>query len=147
MSESPQLACLCGAVTVDLTGEPAARANCHCPSCRDFYATPMLSATAWASENVKAHGALRVFQHPSKQMSRAFCATCGETVFGTNRLGMRVVLNSLLARAHGGTLPENRTPTMHLFYRHRVLDVSDTLIKYLDGWDGPTFEERHEAAT
>ncbi|WP_322055142.1 GFA family protein [Paraburkholderia bannensis] len=145
MTDSCQLACLCGAIKVDLIGEPAARANFHCGTCRDFYATPMLSATAWASENVVAHGVLKVFQHPTKRMSRAFCETCGETVFGTNRLGMRVVLNSLLARAHGGTLPANRSPTMHLFYRHRVLDVSDSLIKYLDGWDGPTVEDNDGA--
>lgn len=141
MSESHhQIACLCGAVTVDLTGEPAARANCHCATCRDFYATPMLSATAWANENVAPHGELSVFQHPTKQMSRAFCPKCGETLFGTNRLGMRVVPNSLLARANGGTLPANCTPSMHLFYRHRVIDVNDTVIKYVDGWDGPTYE-------
>jgi hypothetical protein len=147
MSDSTQLACLCGAVKVDLIGEPAARANCHCASCRDFYATSMLSATAWASENVVTHGALQVFQHPTKQMSRAFCPACGETVFGTNRFGMRVVLNSLFARAHDGALPENRTPTMHLFYRHRVIDVRDSLIKYLDGWDGPTAEDDHPTAS
>ncbi len=29
---------------------------------------------------------------------------------------------------------------MHLFYRHRVIDVIDALPKYLDGWDGPVFE-------
>jgi hypothetical protein len=135
-----QIACLCGAVTVDLTGEPAARANCHCATCRDFYATPMLSATAWANENVAPHGELKVFQHLAKQMSRAFCPKCGETLFGTNRFGMRVVPNSLLERANGGSLPANRTPSMHLFYRHRVIDVNDALIKYIDGWDGPTYE-------
>ncbi|QBR01845.1 GFA family protein [Paraburkholderia pallida] len=141
MNESRKLACLCGAVTVDLIGEPAALANCHCQTCRDFYGTSMLSATAWAPDSVATNGALQVFQHPHKQMSRAFCPACGETMFGTNRLNMRVVPNSLLARAHGGTLPADRQPTMHLFYRHRVIDVSDALPKYLDGWDGPVYEE------
>lgn len=141
MNESCKLACLCGAVTVDLIGAPAARANCHCQTCRDFYATSMLSATAWPAESVATSGALQVFRHPHKQMSRAFCPACGETMFGTNRLNMRVVPNSLLARAHGGTLPADRQPTMHLFYRHRVIDVNDALPKYLDGWDGPVLQE------
>ncbi|MFC4702320.1 MULTISPECIES: GFA family protein [Paraburkholderia] len=140
MNESRKLACLCGAVTIDLIGEPAALANCHCGTCRDFYGTSILSASAWPADRAVASGALQVFQHPHKQMSRAFCATCGETLFGTNRLGMRVVPNSLLARAHDGTLPAERQPTMHLFYRHRVIDVIDALPKYLDGWDGPVFE-------
>ncbi len=73
-------------------------------------------------------------------MSRAWCASCGEIVFGTNRLGMRVVPNSLTARAHGGQLPADLQPTMDLFYRQRMIDIVDARPKYVDGWDGPTFD-------
>lgn len=99
MTDPISIECLCGAVHIELRGEPAARANCHCGSCCDFYAT----------------------------------------LFGTNRLDMRVVPNSLVARASGGALPADLSPTMHLFCRHRVVDVADALTKYLDGWDGPEF--------
>jgi len=27
-----------------------------------------------------------------------------------------------------------------LFHRQRVIDIVDTLPKYVDGWDGPTFD-------
>ncbi|MBB3261440.1 hypothetical protein F4827_006277 [Paraburkholderia bannensis] len=37
-------------------------------------------------------------------------------------------------------------PTMHLFYRHRVIDVRDSQIKYLDGWDGPTLQDSSKAS-
>ncbi|URX63600.1 hypothetical protein KR767_05970 [Luteibacter anthropi] len=37
-----------------------------------------------------------------------------------------------------GQLAAALLPTMYLFYRHRVMDIADTLPKYLDGWDGPT---------
>lgn len=140
MTEAYSTRCLCGAVTVTLRGEPAARANCHCATCRDFYGTSMLSATAWPPEQVAIDGGSATFPHPSKSMSRTWCASCGEIVSGTNRLGMRVVPNSLTARAHGGHLPGPLQPTMHLFYRHRVIDVVDALPKYLDGWDGPTLD-------
>ncbi|SSM87269.1 Uncharacterised protein [Acinetobacter baumannii] len=30
-------------------------------------------------------------------------------------------------------------PTMHLYYRQRVIEVRDELPKYLDGWDGPIY--------
>ncbi|MGS0897051.1 GFA family protein [Burkholderia stagnalis] len=140
MIRSYSVRCLCGDVTVTLHGEPAARANCHCASCRDFYGTPVLSATAWSPEQASVAGRDATFPHPSKSMSRTWCASCGEIVFGTNRLGMRVVPNSLIARAHGGQLPDDLQPTMHLFYRQRVIDVVDALPKYLDGWDGPTFD-------
>jgi hypothetical protein len=98
----------------------------------------MLSATAWTAESVTHIGRqAATFLHPTKQLARTFCIVCGETVFGTNRLGMKVVPNSLVARAAEGILPEQFQPTMHLFYRHRIIDVNDTLIKYLDGWNGP----------
>ncbi|KVO37910.1 aldehyde-activating protein [Burkholderia ubonensis] len=140
MTRERSVRCLCGAVTVTLQGEPAARANCHCQTCRDFYGTSMLLATAWGSGQLAVTGANATFAHPAKAMSRTFCASCGEIVFGTNRLGMRVVPNSLNARAHDGQLPDELQPTMHLFYRQRVIDVVDPLPKYLDGWDGPTLE-------
>lgn len=140
MTRMRSVRCLCGAVTVTLHGEPAARANCHCTTCRDFYGASMLSATAWERDRLSVDGASATFAHPSKAMSRTFCSACGEIVFGTNRLGMRVVPNSLNARAHDGVLPGDLQPTMHLFYRQRVIDVVDALPKYLDGWDGPMLD-------
>ncbi|WGS52627.1 GFA family protein [Paraburkholderia sp. D15] len=139
MSVPNTLQCLCGTVELSMRGAPAARANCHCRSCRDFYGTSVWSATAWAADQVTiSRGSVSAFKHPAKRLTRHFCTVCGETMFGTNRLGMRVLPNSLVARACGGELPDALKPTMHLFYRHRLLDVQDALPKYLDGWDGPT---------
>ncbi len=59
-------------------------------------------------------------------------------MFGTNRLGMRVVPNNLIARGANGDLQEEMRPTMHLFYRSRIIDVEDDLTTYLKGWDRPT---------
>lgn len=141
MSGTFAVQCLCGSVRLDLHGQPAARAHCHCHSCRDFYGTSMLSATAWTIEGARLGGSgTSTFRHPTKQLSRTFCAACGDTMFGTNRLGMRVVPNSLVARTAGGTLPEHFRPTMHLFYRQRIIDVTDTLVKFLDGWEGPEYK-------
>lgn len=101
----------------------------------------MLSATAWSVDAVALTGSVvATFRHPTKQLSRTFCTACGDTLFGKNRLGMYVVPNSLVARAAGGILPEHFQPTMHLFYQQRVIDVNDTLIKFLDGWDGPEYK-------
>jgi len=145
---SPEsITCLCGATELHLRAQPAARANCHCASCRDFYATAMLSATAWHADDVSlARGTLSHFAHPSKRLSRAFCAACGETLYGTNRLGMRVIPNAVMARAAGGSLPAALQPSMHLFYRERVIDIDDALPKYLDGWDGPLYEAEGAAS-
>jgi hypothetical protein len=86
------------------------------------------------------------YAHSHKQLSKAFCAQCGETLFGTNRLGMRVVPNSIVARAAGGTLPADWQPAMHLFYRYRLIDVVDTLTRYLEGWDGRSTNKVHRGS-
>jgi hypothetical protein len=130
--------CLCGALTIELHGEPVARANCHCSSCRGFYGVSMLSATAWNSGAIRViEGQPDTFRHPFKQMSKTFCRTCGDVIFGTHRIGLQVVHNAMLARASDGALEAALAPTMHLFYAQRVVDISDTLVKYADGWDGP----------
>lgn len=102
----------------------------------------MFSATAWEASSVQMESSnARTFSHPEKQLKKTFCATCGEVVFGTNRLGMRVVPNAMLARGRGGSLDVAMAPTMHLYYRQRAVDVLDELPKYLDGWDGPTYSQ------
>jgi hypothetical protein len=137
---SLSIACLCGKISVELHGSPVARVNCHCSSCRGFYGTSIFSATAWEVDAVRRDGDMGItFKHPEKQMTKTFCDVCGEVVFGTNRRGMRIIPNALAARATGGRLDTTLAPTMHLFYRERVIDVSDSLPKYLDGWDGPTY--------
>lgn len=134
-----RLDCACGASVMELHGEPAARAICHCDACRDLYGAIVLAATAWPAAQVSYGGepdALVVHQHPSRQMRRYLCRRCGELVHGTNRFDMVVVPNARVMRAHG-TLPAELAPTMHLFYARRAFDVADDLPKYLEGWDGP----------
>ncbi|MDR6503660.1 hypothetical protein ACPUER_17895 [Burkholderia sp. DN3021] len=70
-------------------------------------------------------------------MTRTQSARC---LCGAVTVTLRGEPNSLTARAHGGQLPGDLQPTMHLFYRQRVIDVVDALPKYLDGWDGPTLD-------
>lgn len=138
------LNCNCGDVELQISGSPAACAYCHCASCREFYGLPVLAATAWKNEAVqvmKGIDQIGEYQHPTKQMKRYFCRACGETMFGTNRLGLTVVRTSLLARSLGGSLPAEFHPQFHLFYASRELDISDEYPKYLEGTSGPLFSE------
>ena len=141
MTSTPiTVACLCGAATLTLHGAPVARAHCHCGICRDTYGTAMLSDTAWPAAAVSITGeSLITYRHPDRHLARTFCPHCGDTLYGTNRLGMRVVPNSLTARTHGGQLPAALAPILHLYYANRVVDIDDELPKYLEGWDGPLF--------
>ncbi|HSM39955.1 MAG TPA: GFA family protein, partial [Afifellaceae bacterium] len=44
--------CFCGAVEVEVTGDPAAMGYCHCQSCRTWSAGPVNAFTLWAPDNV-----------------------------------------------------------------------------------------------
>ena len=138
------LKCSCGTVELELRGSPAGCGFCHCSICRDFYGLPIFSVTSWKREAVVCATGdkhLGEFVHRTKQMRRYFCLTCGETLFGINRLGMAVVGTSLIAKAFAGELPVEFRPTFHLFYTYRVFNVEDGLPKYLEGRSGPLHQK------
>ena len=53
MANNHKGACFCGAVELEVTGEPAAMGYCHCSSCRSWSAGPVNAFTLWKPENVK----------------------------------------------------------------------------------------------
>jgi hypothetical protein len=136
-----EMHCDCESVTFVAEGEPAAKAYCHCGDCREFYSTPILAATAWHKDSLAVTGDdsfISKHKHPHKQLTKFFCVACGDTLFGTNRLGMYVVPNKQLYRALGSATDSMR-PDFHLFYRQRVVDIADSLPKYLDGRSSELF--------
>jgi hypothetical protein len=45
--------CFCGAVKVEVSGEPEAMGYCHCRSCRSWSGGPVNAFSLWKPENVK----------------------------------------------------------------------------------------------
>jgi len=45
--------CACGAVELEITGDPAVQAYCHCHSCRSWLGAPIHAAALWPAQNVK----------------------------------------------------------------------------------------------
>lgn len=136
-----QIYCDCKSVSFTTEGSPAAKAYCHCADCRNFYSTPVFAASAWNKSSLKVlYGDELVsnYQHPHKQLSKFFCVKCGDTLFGTNRLGMYVVPNKHIFHTSEQT-ELTMQPDFHLFYRQRVIDIDDILKKYLDGRSGEVF--------
>jgi len=84
--------CLCGAVTVEVTGELATPEACHCSQCRKQ------SGHYWAASDVPKsrvtiHGddSLTWYQ-ASEKARRGFCSTCGSFLFweavGSEKIGI-----------------------------------------------------------
>ena len=142
MSQTLNSGCSCGAVQVELTGQPNAQAYCHCSSCRGWLGAPIHAATLWPTPNakvVKGADKLGTFKR-TEASHRRFCTSCGTPVLVLHpAIGMTDV--------PAGTIPGfGFKPTLHVHYGEKVLAVRDGLPKFKDfpkefGGSGATLGE------
>ena len=45
--------CYCGAVTIEVTGDPEGAGYCHCAACRSWSAGPVNAFTLWNTDAVR----------------------------------------------------------------------------------------------
>src|SRR3984885_569797 len=75
--------CFCGAVEIEVAGQPNAmghcHCHCHCRSCRSWSAGPVNAFTLWKPENVKVtKGAGLIGRFMKTEASdRQYCTRCG----------------------------------------------------------------------
>ena len=74
--------CMCGAVAVEITGDPVFQAYCHCESCRGWLGAPVHAASGWQTPNVTVtKGADKLGTYKRTENShRQFCTQCGSPV-------------------------------------------------------------------
>jgi len=120
--------CFCGAVQIEVSGEPEAMGYCHCASCRSWAAAPVNAFSLWKPGAVKVTagaGHLAMYRkNPSSE--RQFCTQCGGHVmtfhppFG-------------LIDVYAATIPSLEfKPGLHVNYAETVLPVRDGLPKLKD---------------
>lgn len=120
--------CMCGAVQLELTGEPPVMAYCHCESCRGWLAAPLHAATLWPAASVKVvSGADKLGTYKRTDAShRKFCTRCGTAVMIDHpSLGM---VDVPAGRVAGLVFK----PAVHVHYAEKVLQVKDGLPKFRD---------------
>lgn len=134
--------CACGAVEIEISGEPTAQAYCHCLSCRSWLGAPIHAATLWPTENVRvATGSDQLGLYKRTDAShRQFCRSCGAPVLIRHpQLGLTdIPAGSVVGFAY--------QPTLHVNYGEKVLSVRDGLPKFKDfpsefGGSGETLAE------
>ena len=71
--------CFCGAVTLQVTGDPAGMGYCHCESCRHWSAGPVNGFTLWDPKALKiTKGAEHIGSFAKTPASeRKWCKQCG----------------------------------------------------------------------
>lgn len=125
---SHQGKCFCGAVEIEVTGEPAAMGYCHCSSCRSWSGAPVNAFTLWQPDAVQViSGAEHLATFAKTPMSeRKFCKTCGGHVMA-NHPPLK------LADVYAATITTLKfLPSVHVNYSETVLPMKDGLPKFND---------------
>jgi hypothetical protein len=134
--------CFCGAVQVEVTGEPEGMGYCHCNSCRSWSASPVNAFTLWKPEAVTVTAGAEHLASFAKtpQSQRQYCVKCGGHVM-TNHPSLGMV------DVYAATIPTLKfAPGVHVNYAETVLPMRDGLPKFKDfpaefGGSGKTIPE------
>ncbi|MEM7016710.1 MAG: GFA family protein [Pseudomonadota bacterium] len=128
MSETHSGSCFCGAVKIEVIGDPNLMGYCHCTDCAGWAGAPINAFSLWAPENVNVvEGADKIGSFAKTPAShRKFCTECGGHIMSEHPdMGMTdVYLNVVPTKEHKGT--------MHVYYGEKTMSVKDGLPKYKD---------------
>ncbi|MBV7409729.1 GFA family protein [Maritimibacter sp. DP1N21-5] len=128
MSNTYRGQCFCGAIEIEVTGEPEGMGYCHCESCRAWSAGPVNAFTLWDPNNVnvvKGKEYLRQY-NKTENSYRKWCDKCGgHLMAGHPGLGLTDVYAAILTSLEF-------VPALHVNYAETVLRMKDGLPKMAD---------------
>lgn len=120
--------CFCGAVEIEVSGDPLFMGYCHCDSCRHWSASPVTAYTLWPPEAVRVtKGAENLITYKKTENSyRKSCKNCGGHVFTDHKtMGIFDVYPAIIPSL-------DFVPDMHVHYGEMVLPIKDGLPKFKD---------------
>lgn len=127
-----QGSCLCGAVTYEVTGDPMFVGYCHCSRCRRFTGAAAEAAIGVPTAQVtvtQGRDNIEVYR-PEGWATRAFCRTCGSSLFSYQWPAGPVTVVSM------GTLDGDPgvRPQMHIQVAHKAPwdEITDDLPQHAE---------------
>ena len=134
--------CFCGAVQLEVSGDPVGQGYCHCKDCRSWSAGPVNAFSLWKPDQVRVtKGAEHVgVYHKTERSYRKFCTKCGGHLL-TEHPPWNLI------DVYTATIPEfKHQPGVHVHYAETVLPIRDGLPKMRDmpkemGGSGQTLPE------
>ena len=112
--------CRCGAVKVQISGDPVAQFYCHCDHCQAVHGAAYVPVSMYRADQVKVIAG-DVAQWKLHATPRATCRACGTRVFAEPPgLGMRGVMALLLPKG-------SFAPTFHMQCQHALAPIVDDL--------------------
>ena len=128
MSTTHKGSCFCGAVQIEVTGNPEGMGYCHCQSCRSWSAGPVNAFSLWKPEAVRViSGEENIATFSKTKVSeRQYCTRCGGHLMNNHPpLG--------LVDVYAATIPTLEfIPGVHVNYAETVLPMRDGLPKLKD---------------
>lgn len=120
--------CFCGAVQLEVSGEPEGMGYCHCQSCRSWSGGPVNAFTLWKPDAVRITAGeeqIETYQKTSFSQ-RQYCGGCGGHLMTRHpSLGLMDVF--------AATIPTLEfKPGVHINYAKSVLPMHDGLPKLKD---------------
>jgi hypothetical protein len=120
--------CYCGAVTLEVSGEPMGAGYDHCKNCRSWSAGPVNAFVLWQPEDVKVtKGEELIGEYKANEQShRQWCTVCGGHLMTRHPTWG-------LVDVYAATIPSFPfTPGVHVNYESTVLPMKDGLPKLKD---------------
>jgi hypothetical protein len=77
--------CSCGALRVEVSGEPDAVVACHCGECQRRTGSVFGVGAYFKKDHVRSEGPYKTYirdGQDGRKVRNHFCRTCGTTVFG-----------------------------------------------------------------
>ena len=128
MTQQHKGACFCGAVQIEVAGDPAGMGYCHCNACRTWSAGPVNAFSLWPESAVtviKGREHIGVFaKTPNSQ--RKWCKLCGGHLMTAHPAWK-------LVDVYAAVLSDLKfTAGLHVNYESTVLHMKDGLPKFRD---------------
>lgn len=120
-----EVQCRCGQISLEITGQPAVQAYCHCDDCRAACGGAYVASSIYPATAVKVvNGTPTPIMVKTTQRMR--CEACATPLFAEiTRAGLRSVNAFLLP-------PGEFKPRLHVQCQHAVLPVLDELPHFKD---------------
>ena len=118
--------CFCGAVSVEVTGQPVAQGFCHCSDCRAWSAAPVTAYALFPTPSVRVTaGADALGDRVGKTgLKRMHCQKCGGGV-------MSEITQAGLIDLSPPVIPDFAfEPQAHVNYAERMISMKDGLPKF-----------------
>lgn len=108
--------CLCGRVRFTASGEPLAKAWCHCPSCRRAAGAPVVAWAMYPMEQVRFTAESLSRFESSPGAVRGFCTNCGTSLSYEGEVIPGLIDLTIASFDEPAAL----APDIHIWHRHRL---------------------------